>query len=163
MEFALTHPDTGLKHLLIIYEGVPYEVDSDHPWWKKIVHLTLNNDPHVIDLLTIIPSRKIEPDEDGAAQAFKEYFDSRGIDPMWMGQGDYTEEELRDIRAIFDRFGFDTCDDDKCLYCHGDRHYSQEKNNDNLRNERDLLESAVRTYASHIWNDIKRKLSEING
>lgn len=102
-------------------------------------------------------------DEDGAAQAFKEYFDSRGINPMWMDQGDYTEEELRDIRAIFDRFGFDTCDDDGCLYCHGDRHSPQERNNERLRQERDLLESAVKTYASHIWNDIKRKLSEIDG
>ncbi len=55
MEFTLTHPDTGLKQILVIFDGVPYEADSEHPWWDEIVRLCLADDSRVLDLFPIRP------------------------------------------------------------------------------------------------------------
>jgi hypothetical protein len=58
MEFVLTHPDLGLKQILVIFDGVPYEADSDHPWWDEIMRLCLADDPRVLDLFPIRPVQK---------------------------------------------------------------------------------------------------------
>lgn len=55
MEFVLTHPDTGTKSILVLFDGVPYEADSDHPWWDEIVDLVLEDDLRVLDLFPIRP------------------------------------------------------------------------------------------------------------
>lgn len=55
MEFILTHPDIGIKEILVIFEGVPYEANSDHPWWDEIIRLCLADDPRVLDLFPIRP------------------------------------------------------------------------------------------------------------
>lgn len=55
MEFVLTHPDTGIKEILVIFDGVPYEANSDHPWWDEIVRLCLADDARVLDLFPIRP------------------------------------------------------------------------------------------------------------
>ena len=70
MEFVLTHPDTGLKQILVIFDGVPYEADSDHRWWNEIVQLCIADDPRVLDLfppcLVQEPSVEVpfEPEEE---------------------------------------------------------------------------------------------------
>lgn len=58
MEFVLTHPDTGTKGILVIFDGVPYEANSDHPWWDEIVRLCLADDERVLDLFPIRPVQK---------------------------------------------------------------------------------------------------------
>ena len=58
MEFALTHPDTGIKEILVIFDGVPYEANSDHPWWDEIIRLCLADDERVLDLFPIRPVQK---------------------------------------------------------------------------------------------------------
>jgi hypothetical protein len=55
MEFALTHPDTGIKEILVLFDGVPYEANSDHPWWDEIIRLCLADDERVLDLFPIRP------------------------------------------------------------------------------------------------------------
>lgn len=55
MEFTLTHPDSGIKDILVIFDGVPYEANSDHPWWDEIIRLCLADDPRVLDLFPIRP------------------------------------------------------------------------------------------------------------
>lgn len=65
MEFVLTHPALGLKEILVIFDGVPYEADSDHPWWNEIIRLCLEDDPRVLDLFPVRvvqqPSAEIDP------------------------------------------------------------------------------------------------------
>ena len=58
MEFTLTHPDSGIKDILVIFDGVPYEANSDHPWWDEIIRLCLEDDPRVLDLFPIRPVQK---------------------------------------------------------------------------------------------------------
>ena len=70
MEFRLDHPDTGLKTILVIFDGVPYEADSDHPWWNEIIDLCLRDDPRVVDLF---PKRTY--------QKPSEYFDAADVIP----------------------------------------------------------------------------------
>ena len=54
MEFLLTHPDTGLKTITILKpDGVPYEADSNHPWWEEIVTGAFNDDERIFDLFSI--------------------------------------------------------------------------------------------------------------
>lgn len=57
MEFVLTHPDSGLKQILVIFDGVPYEADSTHLWWDEIVQLCLKDDERVLDLF---PPRTVQ-------------------------------------------------------------------------------------------------------
>lgn len=124
MEFVLTHPDTGTKSILVLFDGVPYEADSDHPWWDEIVDLVLEDDPRVLDLFPIRPVQQpsaevevgLEPDEATAATALLEAFGDRDLD-----EGELTEDDLKTIRTIFDEAGFGTCDDPYCTYCYGDR------------------------------------------
>jgi hypothetical protein len=233
MEFVLTHPDTGIKSILVLFDGVPYEADSDHPWWDEIVDLVLDDDPRVLDLFPIRPVQQPstevevgpEPDEETAAKALLEAFGDRDLD-----EGELTEDDLKTIRTIFDEAGFGTCDDPDCTYCYGDRvpdepspwafapdqqafaevgaHLNRVRLDalapadsreleaayetvrvrgeeiEELVSERDdyatrlmartedyevacellgwwqhralLFESAIRTYAEHIWNDLKR-------
>lgn len=124
MEFVLTHPNTGTKSILVLFDGVPYEADSDHPWWDEIVDLVLEDDPRVLDLFPIRPVQQpsakvevgLEPDEASAARALLEAFGDRDLD-----EGELTEDDLKTIRTIFDEAGFGTCDDPHCTYCYGDR------------------------------------------
>jgi hypothetical protein len=68
MEFTLTNPDTGIKDILVIFDGVPYEADSNHPWWDEIVRLCVADDPRVLDLFPIRsvqrPSEEIAFEDD---------------------------------------------------------------------------------------------------
>ena len=57
MEFVLTHPDLGVKQILVIFDGVPYEADSTHRWWNEIVQLCIADDPRVLDLF---PDRSVQ-------------------------------------------------------------------------------------------------------
>lgn len=228
MEFVLTHPDTGTKNILVLFDGVPYEADSDHPWWDEIVDLVLEDDPRVLDLFPIRPvqqpSTEVEasagPDEEKAAKALAEAFGDH-----LPHETELTEDDLATIRTIFDEAGFATCDDPDCNYCYGDRvpdrvatdesswefvpgsirldaltreethelsaayatirvrgeeieQLTAERDNygSRLQNKQEeheiacellgwwqhralILESAVRVYADHIWNDIERVLA----
>lgn len=58
MEFVLNHPDTGPATLLLIFDGVPYEADSSHPWWEEIIDLCLEDDARVVDLFPIRPFQR---------------------------------------------------------------------------------------------------------
>lgn len=68
MEFTLTHPDSGIKDILVIFDGVPYEADSNHSWWDEIVYGCWNDDPRVLDLFPIRliqrPSEEVPFSED---------------------------------------------------------------------------------------------------
>lgn len=70
MEFVLNHPDEGTKNIVILFEGVPYEADSNHPWWDEIVYGAFDDDPRVLDLIPIRsvqqPSQEIEIDDNEA-------------------------------------------------------------------------------------------------
>jgi len=58
MEFTLTHPDIGKASVLLVFDGVPYEADSDHPWWNEIIDLLLKDDDRVVDLFPIRPFQR---------------------------------------------------------------------------------------------------------
>lgn len=76
MEFTFTKPDVGPIHILVIFDGVPYEADSTHPWFAEIVDLVCHDDPRALDLFPICsvqqPSEHIvesvdDPPPDGYA------------------------------------------------------------------------------------------------
>jgi hypothetical protein len=129
MEFTLTHPDSGLKSIVVLFDGVPYEANSDHPWWDEIVDLVLEDDPRVLDLFPIRPVQQPstliegEPAEDidPVAQALFAYLIPRGLNPALADPEEYSPEELAQVRSIFDRAGFGTCEDSDCLFCYGPR------------------------------------------
>lgn len=113
MEFTLTHPDSGLASIVVLFDGVPYEANSNHPWWEEIVDLVLEDDPRVLDLFPIRsiqqPSTLIDEEpipNDNAAIA---------------DVTEYTSEALARVRAIFDRAGYGICEDPDCPLCYGPR------------------------------------------
>jgi hypothetical protein len=121
MEFVLAHPDIGPKSILILFDGVPYEADSNHPWWEEIVDLALEDDPRVLDLFPIRPvqqpSALVAPaPNERAALALLVAFGDRDLD-----EAELSNEDLNLIRTIFDQAGFGTCNDPDCKYCYGDR------------------------------------------
>lgn len=94
MEFVLTHPDSGLKQILVLFDGVPYEADSDHPWWDEIVRLCLADDARVLDLF---PIRSVQ-------QASEEVpFEGEPEQPRWLPHNvevdDDEEDEETEARA----------------------------------------------------------------
>jgi hypothetical protein len=199
MEFTLTHPDVGTKTILVLFDGVPYEADSNHPWWDEIVDLVLDDDPRVLDLF---PIRSVQQPSVLIEDESFSFFEGRSPDWIWD----------------------DTCDDPSCLGCHigpdeqarreveanlnytsvdalatreiiepkleraeesarkwerlfgeamdtllaacNDLEVAEENNQiasqllDSWQKRALILESAVKTYAGHIWNDLKRKLQE---
>lgn len=127
MEFVLNHPDEGLKNIVVLFDGVPYEANSDHPWWDEIIDLVLDDDPRVLDLFPIrsVQQPSLEearrPDAQATAAALDAFFEERGIDPLTMSPEDYSDEELPSLRALFDSLGAGVCPDPDCLFCHGPR------------------------------------------
>jgi hypothetical protein len=125
MEFVLTHPDEGLKNITVLFDGVPYVADSDHPWWDEIIDFVLDDDPRVLDLFPIRsvqqPSTEAEPDEEAVFTALNDFFEERGIDPFTRAPEDYSNEELGSLRTLFDRLGAGACPDPDCLFCYGPR------------------------------------------
>jgi len=78
MEFVLNHPDTGKATVLLIFDGVPYEADSDHVWWEEIIDLLLEDDERVVDLF---PKRDF--------QRASEYREDPALEPLvprWRAQ-----------------------------------------------------------------------------
>jgi hypothetical protein len=113
MEFTLTHPDSGQANILVLFDGVPYEADSNHPWWDEILALTFKDDPRVIDLFSLASvERKRKRSMQDQIEALEE-------------ANEFLCDSLREWQ---------------------ERAW--------------LLESAVKTYAGHVWNDIKQKLKE---
>ena len=133
MEFALTHPDSGLKEILVIFDGVPYEANSDHPWWDEIIRLCLADDERVLDLFPIRPvqtaSREIPIEE---------------ADPPV----DEEAEEWEDLYGIAMRRVFELRDDLR----------EAEANTAEERGRSGFLEAAIRQYASHVYREIMNSI-----
>jgi hypothetical protein len=257
MEFTLTHPDIGTKNILVLFDGVPYEADSNHPWWHEIVDLVLDDGPRVLDLFPMrfggpgnlihddgfitgetpepVWSRDPEPslvydDTCNDPGCFECYGDPT-FEPHWVD--DLTDDELDKLVgnpkgdiADATTVGIVPCGNPKCSSCYSpvapdeqarmeveaNLNYmpldalatreilevkleraeecaenwellfqesmnclleaanellvSEENNQiasqllDSWQNRALILESAVKTYAGHIWNDIKQKLQE---
>src|ERR1700677_51940 len=128
MEYTLTHLNVGTATLLVLFDGVPYEADSNHPWWDEIVDLVLEDDPRVLDLFPIRPvqqpSNLIENEDfDHSAsfldaafgiseeEALRAYERIVGFAPDYCGGQDADEEnldkpgldDLPGLRAYFDQ------------------------------------------------------------
>jgi hypothetical protein len=119
MEFTLTHPDIGTKSILVLFDGVPYEADSNHPWWEEIVDLVLDDDPRVLDLFPIRPVQQpsVNIDDDP-------YFDEATTGAAWISESWHEPPSLDDmpgLRSYFDRKGIPECDDPSCPFCVGPR------------------------------------------
>ncbi len=81
MEFTLTHPDSGIKDILVIFDGVPYEANSYHPWWDEIIRLCLADDPRVLDLFPLRPVQKSS--EEVPFEEFSEDASTHPEEPPW--------------------------------------------------------------------------------
>ena len=66
MEFVINHPDEGLATILVLFDGVPYEADSEHLWWAEIIELAFEDDPRVLDLFPIRPVQRPSEELDPA-------------------------------------------------------------------------------------------------
>ena len=100
MEFTLTHPDSGIKDILVIFDGVPYEANSDHPWWDEIIRLCLADDPRVLDLFPIRPvqqpSEEIPFEEALAAHEEGAEEDPFAASPRWLPHNIDREDDEED-------------------------------------------------------------------
>jgi hypothetical protein len=109
MEFTLTHPDIGIKNILVLFDGVPYEADSNHPWWDEIVDLVLDDDPRVLDLF---PIRSVQQPTNLIHDPSFSYFDGATGGALWISEphqsaspASLEEDALREYERI--AVGFD--------------------------------------------------------
>lgn len=154
MEFLLTHPDEGIKNIIILFDGVPYETDSTHPRWDEIIDLVLEDDAKVIDLLT-----DDSYEVDGPNRETPSYIGS--IDP------EHYAKSLADpgVRETLRRAQIS-----KTLGGEGIESRVEQQRDQivflstlviKLSDRAYLLEAAVKQYAEHIWNDIDQRLNKV--
>lgn len=183
MEFALTHPDTGIKQITVIFDGVPYEADSNHPWWDEIVRLCLADDERVLDLFPIRPVQKASqeiPLEEAEALASPWIpYDIQDVADAARRDARPDEQARVEVEANLNRppaitspwaiiarqaererdAAYETVrlrgEEIMLLITERDDYASRLMD---LAERTDLFESAIKTYASHVWNDIKRML-----
>ncbi len=120
MDYTLTHFENGDEHIRVLVDDVPYEADSNHPWWDEIVDLVMNNERRVLDLF---PFRCAQTKVDLDA-----VFDG---DPISDEELDSAKEAYeRVIAKAADVFGgpseddendpyFSSCGDPDCPECYG--------------------------------------------